>query len=395
MADPTKYTVTFDFSGWQATNPADPLPGPNLDEQLANIEESISQTIDALAEVRRSDGKLQNGSVSLDSLSDEVEQKFQGASAYQAAVDNGFVGTEEEWLESLNGEDGEDGAAATIAVGTVTTLPPGSPATVTNVGSSSAAVFNFGVPRGPDGLAGPGTGDMLRSTYDPNTVNADAFSMNNMTEGSTNKIFTATERAKLSGIASGATANDTDANLKNRANHTGTQAISTVTGLQTALDGKQAAALVLSNTTASYTLADQSKLAGIAAQATKNDTDQNLKREAICVACSDETTPLTVGTNKVRFRMPHAFTLLDVRASLTTAQASGSVLTVDVNENGTSILSTKLTLDNNEKTSVTAATPRVISDTSLADDAEITVDVDQIGNGTATGLKVTLIGYRP
>lgn len=32
-----------------------------------------------------------------------------GKSAYQIAVDNGFVGTEEEWLESLNGKDGVDG----------------------------------------------------------------------------------------------------------------------------------------------------------------------------------------------------------------------------------------------------------------------------------------------
>jgi len=39
-------------------------------------------------------------------------------------------------------------------------------------------------------------------------------------------------------VADGATANDTDANLKNRANHTGTQAISTVTNLQTELDSK-------------------------------------------------------------------------------------------------------------------------------------------------------------
>jgi hypothetical protein len=36
---------------------------------------------------------------------------------------------------------------------------------------------------------------------------------------------------KLATIATGATANDTDANLKNRANHTGTQAASTITGL--------------------------------------------------------------------------------------------------------------------------------------------------------------------
>lgn len=34
-----------------------------------------------------------------------------GKSAYDIAVDNGFVGTEAEWLESLKGEDGEDGAA--------------------------------------------------------------------------------------------------------------------------------------------------------------------------------------------------------------------------------------------------------------------------------------------
>jgi hypothetical protein len=52
-------------------------------------------------------------------------------------------------------------------------------------------------------------------------------------------LFAPAEKTKLAGIASGATANDTDANLKNRANHTGTQAIATVTGLQTALDGKE------------------------------------------------------------------------------------------------------------------------------------------------------------
>lgn len=114
----------------------------------------------------------------------------------------------------------------------------------------------------------------------------------------------------------------------------------------------------------------------------------------IQAACSDETTALTTGTAKVTFRMPYAMTVYEVRASLTTAQASGSIFTVDINESGTSILSTKLTIDNTEKTSKTAATPAVISDSSLADDAEITVDIDQIGDGTAKGLKITLIGVR-
>lgn len=120
----------------------------------------------------------------------------------------------------------------------------------------------------------------------------------------------------------------------------------------------------------------------------------NLLDDPIVIACSDETTALTAGTNKVVFRMPFAYTVSAVRASLTTAQTSGSIFTVDVNEGGTSILSTKLTIDNTEKTSTTAATAAVISDTALADDAEITIDIDQVGDGTAKGLKVTLIGRR-
>jgi hypothetical protein len=112
------------------------------------------------------------------------------------------------------------------------------------------------------------------------------------------------------------------------------------------------------------------------------------------VAASDETTALTTGTAKVTFRMPYAMTITAVRASLSTAQASGSIFTVDINEGGTTILSTKLTIDNTEKTSTTAATPAVVSDSALADDAEITIDIDQIGDGTAKGLKVTIIGTR-
>jgi hypothetical protein len=114
----------------------------------------------------------------------------------------------------------------------------------------------------------------------------------------------------------------------------------------------------------------------------------------IQLACSDETTALTTGTAKITFRMPCAMTLTEVRASLTTAQASGSIFTVDINKSGASVLSTKLTIDNTEKTSTTAATPAVISDSAFGDDSEITIDIDQIGDGTAKGLKVTLIGTK-
>ena len=115
---------------------------------------------------------------------------------------------------------------------------------------------------------------------------------------------------------------------------------------------------------------------------------------SIGVAASDETTDLTTGTAKVTFRSPYAFTLTEVRANVNTAPV-GSTLNIDINESGTTVLSTVITIDASEKTSESAATPPVISDSSIADDAEITIDIDQIGSSTAgKGLKIWLTGTR-
>ena len=114
--------------------------------------------------------------------------------------------------------------------------------------------------------------------------------------------------------------------------------------------------------------------------------------ESFVIACSDETTDIAVATGVVTFRMPYAFTVTEVRASATTAP-TGATITVDINESGSTILSTKLTIDATEKTSETAATAAVISDSALADDAEITIDIDQVGSTLAgAGLKVYIIG---
>ncbi len=106
------------------------------------------------------------------------------------------------------------------------------------------------------------------------------------------------------------------------------------------------------------------------------------------VALSDETTAITTGTAKVTVRAPFAMTVTGVRASLSTVSSSGTP-TVDINESGTTILSTKLTIDASEKTSTTAATAAVISDSAIADDAELTFDIDTAGTGAA-GLKVRI-----
>jgi hypothetical protein len=116
--------------------------------------------------------------------------------------------------------------------------------------------------------------------------------------------------------------------------------------------------------------------------------------QSFIISCSAETGDLATGNNVARIRMPYQFTLTAVRASVNVAP-TGSVLTVDINESGSTILSTKITIDASETTSVTAATPPVISDSSLADDSIIGIDIDGVGStNTGEGLKVTLIGYK-
>jgi hypothetical protein len=122
--------------------------------------------------------------------------------------------------------------------------------------------------------------------------------------------------------------------------------------------------------------------------------DVGARVEIIGLACSDETTALTTGTAKVTFRMPFAMTVTAVRSSVITAP-TGSTLIVDINEGGTSILGTKLSIDATEKTSTTAASAATITDSSIADDAEMTIDIDQVGSTVAgAGLKVWIIGTR-
>ena len=123
---------------------------------------------------------------------------------------------------------------------------------------------------------------------------------------------------------------------------------------------------------------------------------QAVKYEQLWFQVGDEGTAQTAATNKLTFRMPFAMTLYGVRGHLGTAATGANLFTVDINEGGASILSTKLTFDASETTTTTAATAAVISDADLADDALMSVDIDQIGNGgsAGAGLKLCLYGYR-
>ena len=118
---------------------------------------------------------------------------------------------------------------------------------------------------------------------------------------------------------------------------------------------------------------------------------------ALEVACSDESTALTTGTAKCTFRMPFAMTLNSgedgFRASLTGAGSTSGSTTIDCNMNGSTLLTTKCTINYGDKTSVGATVPVVIGTTALLDNSEITVDIDGLtGGADETGLKIQLIG---
>ena len=202
--------------------------------------------------------------------------------------------------------------------------------------------------------------------------------------------------SKLAGIASGATANQTDAFLLSRGNHTGTQTAGTITGLAAvATSGAYAdlsGRLVISSNAPAALGATAA--AGTSGDAARADHVHQRDTDVIVIPVGDETTALTAGTNKVRFRMPFPATLLAVRDGVNLAP-TGSPLIVDINEAGTSVLGTKLSIDATEISSTTAASAATITDSSLADDAEISIDIDQVGSTVAgAGLKVYLFVRR-
>jgi hypothetical protein len=109
------------------------------------------------------------------------------------------------------------------------------------------------------------------------------------------------------------------------------------------------------------------------------------------IVLSDEFVALTVGTGKTTLRIAGARTLASVRIACNTPP-TGAKIIVNVLKNGTTIFSTRPSIDIGAKTSVGASVPSVLSVTSFADDDEIRWDITQVGSTVAgAGLKGTLI----
>jgi hypothetical protein len=79
MANPGKYERGYSFTGYQANSPTQPLPGQHVDVELDNISRTTDQTIDALGDIRRSDGMINNKRVRWDSLDDDLRLRLMQA----------------------------------------------------------------------------------------------------------------------------------------------------------------------------------------------------------------------------------------------------------------------------------------------------------------------------
>jgi len=107
----------------------------------------------------------------------------------------------------------------------------------------------------------------------------------------------------------------------------------------------------------------------------------------IVAATTDTTVANVVGGDYV---MPYGGSFYQVGATVDTAGVT-NVTTVDINNNGTTILSTKITIDTGEKTSRTAATASYISSPNFKIGDIITFDVDAIQTTAAKGLTVFMV----
>jgi len=115
--------------------------------------------------------------------------------------------------------------------------------------------------------------------------------------------------------------------------------------------------------------------------------------ECFPIAISDATTALTVSTPAVTFHFPYAFTVTAIKAGLHVVSSSG-LPTFNVYKNGSTFFTTKVSIDANEKTSITAATPAVLDATKvacLAGDA-VTFSIDVAGSG-AKQATIYICGY--
>lgn len=311
-----------------------------------------------------------------------------GLSAYQIAVASGFSGTEAEWLASLQGADGApgaDGADGTdgdsayelaVAAGFAGTESEWLASLVGPAGPAGADGAD-GAP-GPQGEPGPAGADGAPGPAGP--TGADGLSAYEVAVAGG---FTGTEAEWLASLVGpqGPKGDQGDQGPAGLQGETGPAGLQGPQGLQ----GEPGA-------TGPAGPAGPQGPQGIQGETGPAGADGAAGATGIGYALSSSTAQLTVEANIQAHRMSTAGTITELRYEAPLAAPTGSVLELDVLKNGTSILSTRLTIDAGEISSETAAVPAVISDASFATGDVFTFSRTQAdAGGTARGDRIFVI----
>jgi hypothetical protein len=166
----------------------------------------------------------------------------------------------------------------------------------------------------------------------------------------------------------------------NWSKHDQTDAVSAVVGQTGSVTAAQIkTALEAESDTNFLTDAEQTKLAGI----------YNLFET---IALSDETSDIVVGTAILSYLPKVNGNWTSFRLYCDPANTpTGSTIIVDIKKNGTTIFTTKLTIDAGESSSATAATAAVINTASFTTTDNFTVLIDQVGSSNpGSGLKLDM-----
>lgn len=186
----TNSMVTDDENRWNALNHriinvSDPINDQdavtkNYVENLGNSFKTLLDTT-TTQDILRLESKTQEGLAALDrqttldletlkALSEEMKEIAKDVNVFIPSVTENIISWTNKAglpnpdpvnIKGEQGSPGKDGTAATITIGTVTTGEPGSNASVTNVGTDTAAVLAISIPRGDKGADGTGAGDVI------------------------------------------------------------------------------------------------------------------------------------------------------------------------------------------------------------------------------------------
>ena len=136
----------FSFVRWTADQEGEEITidDPDVDVEI-DVEDISSSILQEAVDAAFTAADRANEAAEAAEHMVDIHTGPEGKSAYEVAVEEGYTGTEEEWLASLKGDTGE---TPDISIGTVTTVAPGTPASASMTGTPEEPVLNLSIPQG-------------------------------------------------------------------------------------------------------------------------------------------------------------------------------------------------------------------------------------------------------